>query len=99
MIFNSALSEQGKILYIEGLRGWCCVQVSIGHAVGVLLPALYWGDRYQTHFAMEAELSSMPIAFLWNAPSAMICFLVLNGFVTPLKTFANCEKQSVLAKW
>ena len=88
-----------KVRYIDGLRGFCCIQVFIGHAVGILLPAMYWGVKYQSHVPLEADLSTIPIAMLWNAPSAMICFLVLSGYVSPLKSFSNSENTSVIDKW
>lgn len=85
--------------YIKGLKGICCVIVSLGHAVALLLPELHFGSVAKSHTEITAMIYELPINLFYNAPSALICFLILSGFVTPLKSFCQNEEISVLEKW
>lgn len=88
-----------KINYINGLKGICCVMVSLGHMVALLLPELYFGSNVQSHTEVTAMIHELPINMFYNLASALMCFLLLSGFVTPLKSFTANEKINVLEKW
>lgn len=84
---------------VNGLKGICCIQVSIGHMVALLLPSLYFGSSYQSHTNWDCLVYGTPIGMFCNAPSALMCFLLLSGFVIPYKKFTSGENISVLKKW
>lgn len=88
-----------KINYITGLKGICCVIVSLGHMIALLLPELYFGTNVQSHTELTRHIYELPFGILYNSSSALMCFLLLSGFVIPLKRFRNEEKINVLDKW
>lgn len=83
---------------VNGLKGICCIQVSIGHMVALLLPALYFGSSYQSHTNWDWLVYETPIGMFCNAPSALMCFLLLSGFLIPYKQFIFGENINVFKK-
>lgn len=84
---------------VNGLKGICCIQVSIGHMVALLLPAMYFGSSYQSHTNWDWLVYGTPIGMFCNAPSALMCFLLLSGFLIPYKKFTSGENINVFKKW
>lgn len=87
-----------KIKYIDSLKGLCCLIVCVGHMVSLFFPAVYFGMTYQTHTDYEKIFFETPLNIFINGPSALMCFLLLSGFVIPLGYYNN-GKLPVLSKW
>ena len=88
-----------RVNYINSLKGICCLLVFIGHMSSLFFPYVYFGTNYAMHSQIEKYLFETPINILFNAPSALMCFLLLSGFLLPLSTFSNNGKVAVLSKW
>lgn len=73
-----------RIKYIDSLKGICCLIVCVGHMVSVFFPAVYFGMTYEMHSGHEKLFFETPLNVLINGPSALMCFLLLSGFVIPL---------------
>lgn len=81
-----------KLKYINGLKGICCILVCVGHMVSVLLPSLYFGGRYESHTTWARLIYESPLNALFNSSSALMCFLLISGFLIPLKSFVKNER-------
>lgn len=73
--------------------------VCIGHMASLLFPSIYFGPAYMSHTEFAKWIYETPFNFFFNAPSALMCFFLLSGFVIPLKKFLSGENISVLGKW
>lgn len=88
-----------KIRYIDGLKGICCIIVSLGHMSALLLPALYFGAGAQSHVSWSHIFYETPLGMFFNSSSALFCFLMLSGFLVPLKAFTSGRQPDILPKW
>ena len=88
-----------RLNYVNGLKGIGCVLVSVGHMAAILLPSLYFGAGCENHTRFEPFIYETPLNMLFNSSSALMCFLLLSGFVIPLKKYNKGEGISVLNKW
>ncbi len=78
-----------RIKYIDSLKGICCLIVCVGHMVSVFFPAVYFGMTYEMHSSHEKLFFETPLNVLINGPSALMCFLLLSGFVIPLGYYSK----------
>lgn len=84
-----------RIKYVDALKGFCCLIVCLGHMVSLFFPAVYFGMAYQMHSDYEKIFFETPLNILINGPSALMCFLLLSGFVIPLGYY-NKKKIKIL---
>ncbi len=87
-----------KLKYINSLKGICCLIVFTGHMISLLMPYVYFGETYPMHTATEESLFKTPLNLFFNAPSALMCFLLLSGFLVPLSAFKT-DQGNVLVNW
>lgn len=87
-----------KLKYINSLKGICCLIVFVGHMISLLMPYVYFGENYAMHTAAEEFLFKTPLNLFFNAPSALMCFLLLSGFLVPLSAFKE-NQRNVLLNW
>lgn len=62
------------------------------------MPYVYFGENYAMHTAAEEFLFKTPLNLFFNAPSALMCFLLLSGFLVPLSAFKE-NQRNVLLNW
>lgn len=66
--------------------------------ISLLMPYVYFGETYPMHTATEESLFKTPLNLFFNAPSALMCFLLLSGFLVPLSAFKT-DQGNVLVNW
>ena len=66
--------------------------------ISLLMPYVYFGETYPMHTATEELLFKTPLNLFFNAPSALMCFLLLSGFLVPLGAFKT-DQGNVLVNW
>jgi peptidoglycan/LPS O-acetylase OafA/YrhL len=84
------LQNQGKIAFLEGLRGFAALCVVLHHFILAFYPALYSGNPAESHFAStttERTVANSPLAILYSGNFAVCIFFVLSGFVLTHKFF------------
>ncbi len=87
-----------KRLFIEGLRGYCALQVVLLHYCAALLP-VFARVGGPSHFSWEATLARSPWFELIDGYSAVYLFFIMSGVVlTPSFLYAQRSFARLLTK-
>lgn len=86
----------GKIGYLEGLRGIAALSVVLHHYFCAFYPALIFGSIAAVHLTpLEPALAASPVSAVFNGAFAVSIFFVLSGFVLPHRYFRTQDPGSL----
>ena len=86
----------GKIGYLEGLRGIAALSVVVHHYFCAFYPALIFGSIAAVHLTpLEPVLAASPVSALFNGAFAVSIFFVLSGYVLPHRFFRTHDPESL----
>ncbi|MDU0329916.1 acyltransferase [Paenibacillus sp. 3LSP] len=79
--------REGKLLYLDGIRGLAAFVVVISHYIQVFYPAALNGNPQQAHWKWDTWYGHSPINLFYNGQFAVCMFFVLSGYVLSVKIF------------
>lgn len=89
--------EDGKILYLEGLRGIASVMVFLLHFILAFFPAAQRGNPLQVHNSVELILSNAPLVnIIYGGHFAVYIFFVLSGYVLTVGYFRSQDRMKLV---
>lgn len=95
-------TEQGKLGYLESIRGLAALVVLFAHIMAAYFPAAGGGPSLPSlNKPLEDLLYGLPFGFLINGHFAVVMFFTLSGFVLCYKYFQShdiYDLQKQLAK-
>jgi len=83
--------SHGKIDFLEGLRGLCCLIVVIDHCVNTFYPALRWTTEDGVWGGIRAWIALSPLNFIYSGITPVYIFFILSGFVLSFKFFKTFD--------
>jgi peptidoglycan/LPS O-acetylase OafA/YrhL len=78
---STATPQTGRLLPIDGLRGFAAFVVLLWHATVVFFPAVAFGKLTSVSHQIEISLSRSPLTFFMSGTFAVACFFVISGYV------------------
>jgi peptidoglycan/LPS O-acetylase OafA/YrhL len=86
----------GKIGYLEGLRGIAALSVVVHHYFCAFYPALIFGSIAAVHLtSLEPALAASPVSAVFNGAFAVSIFFVLSGYVLPHRYFRTQDRENL----
>lgn len=84
---------EGKVLCLEGLRGYAAVAVVLSHLAMEFFPAATRGDAAAAHSRFEIWLYHSPFKFFYAGFFAVCIFFVMSGYVLSKKFLATHDRR------
>lgn len=84
---------ENRVSWIDGIKGWACVIVMLGHCAVCILPNIYFGDSYQWHSQIERTIHGGLMSIFFNSTSMVCLFFFISGYLISLK-----ESKSYIIK-
>lgn len=97
---NKPKTENGGLLFLDGLRGLAAFYVMVGHARWLLWEG--YSEGFQKHPASYSTLNKALMYFLSlfrYGHEAVLFFFVLSGFVIHLRYARRMAEQGMAAKF
>lgn len=97
--FGGAMQKtnvQGRIAFIEGIRGICALVVIFNHFMIGFYPASYWGTPSHNSAGIDTYLAQSPISFFYAGNYAVCIFFVITGFVFAYACFLQKDVTKML---
>lgn len=55
-----------RIGWIDGMKGYACIIVLLGHSVECIFPNMIFGDSYASHSRIESFIHKCPLSLLYS---------------------------------
>ncbi len=75
-------SEKGipnRLLFLDGLRGFACLQVVLAHFMSAFYQGISWQQPAYFHYSWEKDFINTPLSFFFNGFSAVAVFFLISG--------------------
>jgi peptidoglycan/LPS O-acetylase OafA/YrhL len=94
------IKNNGRIKFIDGLRGICALIVVLSHFMVAFFPAAYWGTSVQSHmrYNIDTYLSQSPVSIFYAGNYSVCIFFLITGFVLTTTIYKEDSLKKVATK-
>lgn len=75
-----------KIDWIDGIKGYACIVVMLGHSVACIFPNVFFGNTYKSHTFIEEWIHESPLMLFFNSTAMVGIFFFISGFLIAKKS-------------
>lgn len=88
-----------RIEWIDGIKGYACVIVMLGHSVACIFPVVFFGNTYASHTYIEEWIHGGPLMLFFNSTAMVSVFLFVSGFLIAKKEIKDGIIKRFLFKY
>lgn len=70
-----------RVNWIDGMKGYACIVVLLGHSVACIFPNMIFGDSYLAHSGLEEFIHKSPLALIYSSGQMNGIFFALSGWL------------------
>lgn len=88
--------EKERFLWIDGLKGICCILIFVHHFICAFYTAFVFGLNYPAHTNFDKLISESVISVFINGNFLVFIFCTISGFVIARSFMKKGKKQDLL---
>lgn len=88
-----------KIDWIDGIKGYACIVVMLGHSVACIFPNVFFGNTYKSHTFIEEWIHESPLMLFFNSTAMVGLFFFVSGFLIAKKEYNQNIIKRLLLKY
>ena len=72
---------EDRINWIDGMKGYACIIVFLGHSVACIFPNMIFGDAYMAHSTVERFFHMSPLSLIYSSGQMNGILFALSGWL------------------
>lgn len=85
-----------RVKWLDGIKGYACIIVLLGHSVACIFPNVFFGDSYASHGIAEQIIHKTPLMLFFNSAKMVGLFFVAGGYtISRIGTQRNIIKMGI----
>lgn len=88
-----------RIGWIDGMKGYACIIVLLGHSVACIFPNMIFGDSYASHSWIESFIHRSPLSLLYSSGQMNGIFFALSGWLIASSLSKKSFVQRMVVKY